>query len=215
VEEDWQSTAWALREYFHASVLLLVLLAQSRSVIMLRVALLVDGWNILKSADRIKRRVNFGQLPHVVAGANRNREIIFQRFYIGPVTGRNAAQRVGRIADEVRAFGYEWIQCATEGAHSKTTVDTYLAMDILTWAYCHSVDVIALCSGDGGYAEAIRRAKVLGLRVEVYAIRSGNHLSATLERNAHSIHDLEASGILQQGNEDSLDDLCGGHLADD
>ena len=182
---------------------------------MLRVALLVDGWNILKSADRIKRRVNFGQLPHVVAGANKSREIIFQRFYIGPMTGRNAAQRVGRIADEVRAFGYEWIQCATEGTYPKTTVDTYLAMDILTWAYCHSVDVIALCSGDGGYAVAIRRAIVLGLRVEVYAIRSGNHLSATLERNAHSIHDLEASGVLQQGNEDPLDDLRTGHLADD
>ena len=45
----------------------------------------------------------------------------------------------------------------------------YLAMDILTWAYCHSVDMIALCSGDGGYAEAIRRAKALRLRVEVYA----------------------------------------------
>jgi len=124
---------WALREYSHTSVLLLVLLAQSRSVVMLRVALLVDGWNILKSADRIKRRVNFGQLPHVVTGANKNREIVFQRFYIGPITGRNAAQRVGRIADEVRAFGYEWIQCATEGAYSKTTVDMYLAMDILTW----------------------------------------------------------------------------------
>ena len=181
---------------------------------MLRVALLVDGWNILKSADRIKRRVNFGQLPHVVAGANKNRQIVFQRFYIGPIIGRNAAQLVGRIADEVRAFGYEWIQCATEGAYPKTTVDMYLAMDILTWAYCHSVDVIALCSGDGGYAEAMRRAKVLGLRVEVYAIKSGNHLSATLERNAHSIHDLEASGVLQQGNEESMDGLQESYCAD-
>jgi len=182
---------------------------------MLRVALLVDGWNILKSADRVKRRVNFGQLPHVVDGAHKNRQIVFQRFYIGPIIGRNAAQLVGRIADEARAFGYEWIQCATEGAYPKTTVDMYLAMDILTWAYCHSVDVIALCSGDGGYAEAMRRAKALGLRVEVYAIKSGNHLSATLERNAHSIHDLEALGVLQQSNEDSLDGVAEGHSADD
>ena len=182
---------------------------------MLRVALLVDGWNILKAADRIKRRVNFGQLPHVVVGTHRNREIVFQRFYIGPIAGRNASQRVACIADEVKAFGYEWIQCITEGAYPKTTVDTYLAMDILTWAYCHSVDVIALCSGDGGYAEAMRRAKALGLRVEVYAIKSGNHLSATLERNAHSIHDLEALGVLQQSNEDALDGLAEGHPTDD
>jgi hypothetical protein len=182
---------------------------------MLRVALLVDGWNILKAANRVMRRVNFGQLPHVVAGVTKSRQIVFQRFYAGPITGRNAPQRVARIADEVKAFGYEWIQCITEGAYPKTTVDTYLAMDILTWAYCHSVDVIALCSGDGGYAEAMRRAKALGLRVEVYAIKSGNHLSATLERNAHSIHDLEALGVLQQSNEDSLDDLHEGYHADD
>jgi hypothetical protein len=32
-------------------------------------------------------------------------------------------------------------------------------MDILTWSYCHSVDVIALYSGDGDYAEAARRAR--------------------------------------------------------
>ena len=159
--------------------------------------------------------MNFGQLPHVVVGTHKNRQIVFQRFYIGPITARNAAQLVGRIADEARAFGYEWLQCATEGVYPKTTVDMYLAMDILTWAYCHSVDVIALCSGDGGYAEAIRRAKALGLRVEVYALKSGNHLSATLERNAHSIHDLEALGVLQQSNEDSLDGLAEGHHADD
>ena len=150
-----------------------------------------------------------------MVGTHKNRQIVFQRFYIGPITGRNAAQLVGRIADEARAFGYEWIQCTTEGAYPKTTVDMYLAMDILTWAYCHSVDVIALCSGDGGYAEAIRRAKALGLRVEVYALKSGNHLSATLERNAHSIHDLETLGVLQQGNDDSLDGLREGHQADD
>jgi hypothetical protein len=175
----------------------------------------VDGWNILKAANRVMRRVNFGQLPHVVAGATKSRQIVFQRFYVGPITGRNAPQRVARIADEVKAFGYEWIQCITEGAYPKTTVDTYLAMDILTWAYCHSVDVIAMCSGDGGYAEAMRRAKALGLRVEVYAIKSGNHLSATLERNAHSIQDLEALGVLQQSNEDALDGLAEGHPADD
>ena len=92
--------------------------------------------------------MNLGQLPHVVVGIHRNRQIVFQRFYIGPITGRNAAQLVGRIANEARAFGYEWIQCATEGAYPKITVDMYLAMDILTWAYCHSVDVIALCSGE-------------------------------------------------------------------
>jgi hypothetical protein len=59
---------------------------------MLRVALLVDRWSILKSGDRIKRRVNLGQLPHVVVGTHRNRQIVFQRFYIGPITGRNVSQ---------------------------------------------------------------------------------------------------------------------------
>ena len=181
---------------------------------MLRVALLVDGWNLLKTADRIKRRVNFGELPRAVIGPNKSRDIVFQRFYIGPISGRNAPQRVGRIADEVKAFGYEWIQCATENARPKTMVDTFIAMDILTWSYCHSVDVIALCSGDAGYAEAMRRAKVLGLRVEVYTIKSNGQLCASLERNAHSIEDLESLGVLQQGNIFSTDDLREGYSAE-
>ena len=175
---------------------------------MLRVALLVDGWNLLKTADRLKKRVNLAELPRAAAGNHASREIVFQRFYLGPITGRNALQRVKRIEDEVRAFGYEWVQCTTENARAETAVDTYITMDMLGWAYCHSVDVIALCSGDGGYAEAIRRVKVLGQRVEVYAIKSGNHLAPALERNAHAALDLEALGVLQQGNGYSMDDLA-------
>ena len=181
---------------------------------MLRAALLIDGWNILKSADRIKRRVNFGELPHIVTGVNQNRHIVFQRFYIGPITGRNATQRVERIADEMKTFGYEWVQCATESSFPKTTVDLQISLDILGWAYCHSVDVIALCSGDGDYAEVIRRAKVLGLRVEVYVLRTSNHVSAALERHAHAIRDLETLGALQQGGAYSIDDLYEGHLTE-
>ncbi len=156
---------------------------------MLRVALLVDGWNILKAADRLKRRINFGELPRAVTNANGNksREIVFQRFYIGPVSGRNAPDRIARIADEVKAFGYEWIQCVTENTRLKTDVDSHIKMDMLQWAYCHSVDLIALCSGDGGYTEAIRRVKVLGLRVEVYTVKASNHIAPALERNVHAI----------------------------
>ena len=102
-------------------------------------------------------------------------------------------------------------QCATENARPKTMVDTFIAMDILTWSYCHSVDVIALCSGDAGYAEAMRRAKTLGLRVEVYAIKSNGQLCASLERHAHHIQDLETLGVLQQGSIFSTDDLHEGY----
>jgi uncharacterized LabA/DUF88 family protein len=175
---------------------------------MLKVALLIDGWNLLKTADRLKQRVNLAELPRAAAGNHASREIVFQRFYLGPITGRYALQRVKRIEDEVRAFGYEWVQCTTENARAETAVDTYITMDMLGWAYCHSVDIIALCSGDGGYAEAIRRVKVLGQRVEVYAIKSGNHLAPALERNAHAALDLEALGVLQQGNGYSMDDLA-------
>ena len=78
-----------------------------------------------------------------------------------------------------------------------------------TWSYCHSVDVIALYSGDGDYAEAARRARALGLRVEVYAIKASHHLSTALERSANSTHDLEALGALHPGS-DSADDLYAG-----
>src|SRR5512136_1672379 len=182
---------------------------------MQRVVILIDGWNLLKAADRLKRRVNLAELAHAALAHSPDRYIAFQRFYIGPNSGSGAAQRVERLAEEAQSLGYEWGQCSTEGAYPKTVVDAHIIMDILTWAYCHSVDVIALCSGDGDYAEAMRRAKALGLRVEVYAIKSSNHLSATLERNAHSVRDLEALGVLQQSNEESLDGLAEGHPADD
>lgn len=87
------------------------------------------------------------ELPRAVAG-NPNRHIVFQRFYIGPITGRNAQQRVGQSAHEARVSGFEGLSCATDGAFAKSTVDTQITTDLLTWAYCHSVDVLALCSVD-------------------------------------------------------------------
>jgi uncharacterized LabA/DUF88 family protein len=123
---------------------------------MQRVAILVDGWNLLKAADRLKRRVNLAELAHAALAHGPDRYIAFQRFYIGPNSGFGTTQRVERLADQVRSLGYEWVQCSTEGAYPKTVVDAHIIMDILTWSYCHSVDVIALYSGDGDYAEAAR-----------------------------------------------------------
>jgi len=181
---------------------------------MLKIALLVDGWNLLKAAHRVRRRVKLGELPHAVVGNHDGRHIVFQRFYVGPITGRNAQQRVGQIAHEARAAGFEWVSCTTDGAFAKSTVDTQITTDLLTWAYCHSVDVLALCSGDGGYAEAVQRAKALGLRVEVYAVKASHHLSVALERSANSIHDLEALGVLQPDDGGTLDGLHEGHTAE-
>jgi len=176
---------------------------------MQRVAILVDGWNLLKAADRLKRRVNLAELGHAALVHHPDRYIAFQRFYIGPNSGFGTAQRVERLAEEVRSLGYEWVQCSTEGAYPKTVVDAHIIMDILTWSYCHSVDVIALYSGDGDYAEAARRARALGLRVEIYAIKASHHLSTALERSANSTHDLEALGALHPGS-DSADDAYAG-----
>jgi len=171
-----------------------------------RVAILVDGWNLLKAADRLKRRVNLAELAHGALAHSPDRYIAFQRFYIGPNSGLGAAQRVERLAEEARSLGHEWVQCSTEGAYPKTVVDAHIIMDILTWSYCHSVDVIALYSGDGDYAEAARRARALGLRIEVYAIKASHHLSTALERSANSTHDLEALGALHPGS-DPADEL--------
>jgi len=46
-------------------------------------------------------------------------------------------------------IGFEWVSCTTDGAFAKGTVDTQITTDFLTWTYCHSVDVLALCSGEG------------------------------------------------------------------
>jgi hypothetical protein len=83
------------------------------------------------------------------AGPRPGRYIAFPRFYIGPNSGFGPTQRVERLAEEARSLGYEWVQCSTEGAYPKIVVDAHIIMDILTWSYCHSVDVTALYSGDG------------------------------------------------------------------
>jgi len=161
---------------------------------MQRVALVVDGWNILKAADRVRRRINFGELPRVVTALNgKSREIVFQRFYVGPANGNE------HLEDEIRTFNYEWVQCVTDNGNPKTTVDIVISNDILTWAHCHSVEIIALCSGDGDFADTIRRAQVLGLCVEVYGIKLGHHISGALEQIANRVLDLEALGVLQRG----------------
>jgi len=56
---------------------------------------------------------------------------------------------VDSVAEQVRSLGYEGVQCSTEGRYPKTVVDAHIIMGILTGSYCHSVDVIALFSGDG------------------------------------------------------------------
>jgi len=51
---------------------------------MQRVAILVDGWNLLKAADRLKQRVNLAELAHAALVHQPDRYIAFLRFYIGP-----------------------------------------------------------------------------------------------------------------------------------
>ena len=48
------------------------------------VALLIDGWNLLKAANRLKRRVNLAKLAHAALVHQPDRYIAFLRFYIGP-----------------------------------------------------------------------------------------------------------------------------------
>jgi len=57
---------------------------------MQRIAILVDGWNLLKAADRLKRRVNLAELAHAALAHHPDRYIAFQRFYIGPNSGFSA-----------------------------------------------------------------------------------------------------------------------------
>ena len=51
---------------------------------MQRVAILIDGWNLLEAADRLKRRVNMAELAHVALTQHPDRHVAVQRFYIGP-----------------------------------------------------------------------------------------------------------------------------------
>ena len=48
---------------------------------MQRVAILIDGWNLLKAADRFMRRVNLAELAHAALARSPQRYIAFQRFY--------------------------------------------------------------------------------------------------------------------------------------
>jgi len=70
---------------------------------MQRVAILVDGWNLLKAAGRLQRRVNLAELAHATLAHCPHRYIAFQRFYIGPNSGFGTAQRVERLAEEARS----------------------------------------------------------------------------------------------------------------
>ncbi len=70
---------------------------------MQRVAILVDGWNLLKAADRVKQRVNLAELARAVPI---NHCVVFQRLFL---SGENMLRAISWIFDN------EWGRVGVKG----------------------------------------------------------------------------------------------------
>lgn len=169
---------------------------------MIKVALAIDGLNILKAAAQLNKRVDLAMLLHALSD-NGKRDILFKNFYIGPPgSGNLPAGQYDAVQREVEEMGYTWICCELPGSRPdrvKSTVDVTIVMDVMTWASSGRIDIICLASGDGHFAHAVHRAREMGVKVCVMGIISCGHMSNDLMREirAGEFLDLEEMGMLR------------------
>ncbi len=168
---------------------------------MLKVALAIDGLNILKGAALLKKRLDWAALSRL-ASDNGKREVLFRRFYIGPPSEGFPAAQHAALRQEIESLrvGYAWIRCESPGMRAgkpKSTVDVTIVMDMMTWATSGRIDVINLVSGDGDYIRVVRRVREMGVKVCLLGVTVNTSEDLLREIDAGDFYDLEALGVLR------------------
>lgn len=165
----------------------------------MKVALAVDGLNLLKGALLLQKRPDLAMLLRLVSD-NGKREVLFKHFYIGPPSESFPAAQHTALKQEIERMGYAWVRCESPGTRpgkAKSTVDVTIVMDMMTWAASGRVDVINLVSGDGDYTRVVHRVREMGVKVCLLGV-TGNTSEALLhEIGASDFYDLDKIGVLR------------------
>lgn len=157
-----------------------------------RVALLVDGTNV--ELSRRGLQIDYGLLPAYVKGEAKriSRDVVVARVYLEPRV--NSTPRWKKFVNGLSAMGYQVYVCKEEAGTRKTAVDRDIQHDMLVLALTGRVDIIALVSGDAGFARAIRTVQAHGVDVEVLGV--GDAAADVLKREAR-FRDLTDTVLLK------------------
>jgi uncharacterized LabA/DUF88 family protein len=166
---------------------------------MQRLALLIDGTNVSKTASRYGMELDYALLLQFVEGGRgrhnggSHRDIVVARVYVGPPANPTRGRQA--FLDYVGSLGYQVCVCQEEGCGTlKSAVDYDILHDILVLTLTGRVDVITLVSGDGGFLNGIRTAQAHGVQVEVLAF--ADHATERLKSTAR-FQDLVDTVVLR------------------
>lgn len=156
---------------------------------MLRTLVFVDHSNLEGQMRHLQRLPNQLTLRELLADASEGRHLIDMSIYAA-LPHKNG-DGVQRYHDWLRMQGFNVVskrQKQLPDGQFKCNLDTELALDALEACMTIRPDILILVSGDGDFAPLCRRARRLGIRVEVASL---NHaLAAELKGAAHGVIDL-------------------------
>jgi uncharacterized LabA/DUF88 family protein len=156
-----------------------------------RVAVFVDVQNMFYSARALyQRKLNFERLLHKIVDG---RELVRAIAYIVQTPEVNQ----GGFINVLHQVGYEIkskdLKKRPDGS-AKGDWDMGIAIDSISLA--QRVDVVALVTGDGDFAELLRHLKANGARCEVYAFEGS--LSEELRNTATEYIPLDSDVLLYE-----------------
>jgi uncharacterized LabA/DUF88 family protein len=138
---------------------------------MIRVAVFVDGSNMMGQLKALQRRPNFpALLPHL-ATAEEGRYLQEAQVYL-PLPNENP-ESCARFHDWLRHQGFVVVSKRAKqlpNGASKCDLDGELLLDALEYAMTVKPDVLVLATGDGDCATLARRLRARGIRVEVASL---------------------------------------------
>jgi uncharacterized LabA/DUF88 family protein len=154
-----------------------------------RIAMLVDTDNLYHAARRrLRGRVDYRQLRETVA---QGRPVARALAYVL----RAEDLDVSAFLDALRAADFELrTKVAWRTAEGQSRADWRVGLALEAAALAARVDVIALVTGDGGYADLGAFLRARGVRLEIHAIDGS--ISGALAESADEVFALGAEVLL-------------------
>jgi uncharacterized LabA/DUF88 family protein len=137
-----------------------------------RVILFVDGANLFYSASHLGMEIDYAKLLEFFR--DRHSTLLYAFFYTGvdPANARQQAFLTWMRRNGFRVITKDVVLQST-GTKRAGSMNVEIAVDMMRWA--QSCDTAILLSGDGDLAYAASAVSYMGVRVEVFALRSMTH----------------------------------------
>lgn len=168
-----------------------------------KVAVFIDAVNLDYTIKSLNLEGKFNWLRFKQLFNNRNTYCVCMRYYTAIDELPNGERPIQRLLDFLSDNGYELVTKKAKAYTSNGTrrvkgnIDVDLTCDVMQMASL--VDRVVLVTGDGDFAELVRRVQLMGKRVTVVSSRESNPpmLSGDLRRAATNLIDLADKEVLK------------------